>query len=422
MKDTCGSGDSLEINTPSCDVTSCVEPCSSPIAPCPENHCLVEVKNQFCTTIKVMNAWNVPDCGEQAILEVPNVLSALPGSYLWSSTYGYFEVISYNATTQQLVIQNNCQNDNASPGTAVLACSQFIVVDAPFSATDPTEFPYVALDFTAPADGNCLDILVTSTIGLTAGSTIQIGNGIYVLNAITSPTLINICNEGEGLIPGTVVVSVNAAGDYQYPITTIGANPCANASVEEGALVVCAGSKAVPLGGDTVGSVPVLQDAGTGEVIFEALDGIFNSSSVAVVGANVTLTDGDASRTSTSIAVVLTNPSLTRPMHVLANYYAYINVEYTGPTEFSTSFEKKVDAGAFTNIATYTDELPDLGGAYTGFPRGGRNYDEIITVAPGATTTITTRIIVAKTINAGVSNFNLKATSTHRVNYFGVPA
>lgn len=230
---SCGNGSSIEANTPDACETNCNTTCGGAIAvPCPENHCEVYQTNKFSTVIKVQNTWNVPECGEEAILSVPDTLMALPGSYIWNETYGYFEILSYNASTREITVQNNCNEGNADPGTQVIQCSNFIVAPPPNSAVFPNFFPYVSADFVAPADGACIDITVTTTNGLIAGATIQIGSGEYTIDAISSSTNITICNEGAGITPGTPVYAQNDAGELQYPISIL-SNGCCSATLTE---------------------------------------------------------------------------------------------------------------------------------------------------------------------------------------------
>src|SRR4029078_7777850 len=77
------------------------------------------------------------------------------------------------------------------------------------------------LDFTAPAVSSCTTITVTSTTTLRAGDVISIGTGSYSIDTILSDTVMTICNDGDGITPGTVVVAQDGAGNFQYPIAVL---------------------------------------------------------------------------------------------------------------------------------------------------------------------------------------------------------
>jgi len=241
---------------------------------CPEDHSTVNNYQQFYTALKAQNSWNVPICGGASNLYVDGLKNLLIGSYLWSTSFGYFQVLSFDPDTGLIVVQNNCTDGNAAIGTQVPGCSNFIVAPPPASVTNGQTnlFPYVAIDFTAPANGDCIDITVTTVNGLISGKNIQIGSGTYTLTSIGPNNVINICNNGLGIAPGTPVIAKNAAGDYQYPVITVDANPCTNPAVTQGSIIVCHSDLSQPLHGDVVGAVPVLQDATTNEVKFEVLD------------------------------------------------------------------------------------------------------------------------------------------------------
>lgn len=313
-------GETSEINTS--DSTTCVDPCTTTpetcatdccdntqtAAPapyytdapiCQESHVQQVIQKQFYTTLKISTAWNVPECGGQATIKAPDAKQVLPGSFLWNPTYGYFEIISFNASTYELVVQNNCNTGNEAPGTQVPACTDFLVTDSPI---DPNQgqtdiFPYVALDFLAPAMDNCIDISVTTVNGLSVGKNVQIGSGTYLLDAVLDATTITICNEGSGITPGTPVIAKNAAGEYQYPIILIDANPCTNTAISQGSILVCKNSITQPLEATILGSIPVVIDVATNEVEYKILD--LPTRTCTALIADLTLVTGQASYTLT---------------------------------------------------------------------------------------------------------------------------
>jgi len=301
-KGPCTCGSVKAIKTDCCGSNQ--QQCCTPVLPCTptpffaqsptcqENNIQNIIYEQFRAELTVSNSWNIPDCGGSAILSVSGLRGVLIGSYLWNGSFGYFQVIGFNAATNQVTIQNNCNDGNAVVGTQIPACSEFVVTDPPSSSggTTPTLFPFVAIDFTAPAVSTCLDITVTTVNGLAVGKNVQIGSGIYRLNSIPSSTIINICNDGSGITPGTSVIAQNSQGQFQYPVVLIDTNPCTNTGAVTGVLLICDGGVAKPLTGTTLGSIPVLTDADTGAVTFQPLN--IPTSTCTILTACLILTPG----------------------------------------------------------------------------------------------------------------------------------
>lgn len=284
----CGCGKpncngSIESNVGCCGNVSKATPlssCGTVKNACAEDHCQTIINQQFIATLKILNSWNVPDCGGAATLSVIGLKGIAIGANLWAEQYGYYEVIGFNADNGQITVQNNCIDGNSPEGTNVPACTEFTVTDPPLAdggGGQPSLFPYVAIDFTAPNDGDCILITVTTVNGLVVGKNVQIGSGTYRVSSIPDGTHITICNDGEGITPGTAVIAKNAANQFQYPIILIDANPCTNDEVTSGCIVVCNGDIMSPLGNTTAGqplagSVPMVQEDGSCEVAFEFLD------------------------------------------------------------------------------------------------------------------------------------------------------
>lgn len=210
-----------------CYSSSCSGTCCSTAIPyyaatevCEEDNCEKIYVNQFSFSVCPANSWNVPLCGQTALLNVTGVQGVSIGSYLWHTNYGYFEVTSVDTGKGQIGIVNNCNTGNADAGVQIPACTCFVVTAAPADAGDPSDlFPYVAIDFTAPAIGNCIDITVTTVNGIIVGDIIGIGTGFYSVPAITGPTLLTICNDGTGILAGTSVIARTISGSFQYPIS-----------------------------------------------------------------------------------------------------------------------------------------------------------------------------------------------------------
>lgn len=301
----CGCGNPFCKNTASncCGNVSAATPlggCGTVEQACPENHCQVLINQQFYTALKINNSWNVPDCEGSAQISVTGIKSVLIGSYLWNPNYGYFEIVAFDVDTQQITIQNNCNDGNAAVGTQVPSMTLFVVVDAPLGASSggsPTLFPYVAVDFTAPnVSLDCsstLLITVTTVNGLAVGKSIQIGSGTYQLESIPDGTHIEICNNGSGITPGTSVFAKNSSNQFQYPIILIDSNPCTNNAVLDGCLIVCKDDIMQPLGDATVlaGMVPTITTDGDCEVSFKMLD--VPTRTCSSILCCLTLIDGD---------------------------------------------------------------------------------------------------------------------------------
>jgi hypothetical protein len=113
--------------------------------------------------------------------------------------------------------------------------------------------------------GACIDITVTNVNGIVVNKNVQISGGTYRVQEVKSGTLITICNDGSGVIPGTVVNAQDSGGNFITPIVLVDVNPCTNTGVFSGALIVCKNNIQQPLLGSIDGQVPVY-DASTGEV------------------------------------------------------------------------------------------------------------------------------------------------------------
>lgn len=94
--------------------------------------------------ITVSNAWAMPACAGNVTLTTPNLKSALVGSNIWNPTVGYLEIVSYNTSTFELVVTNNCVAGNAAPTTAVLAGALFTVTPEPAGGEDLSWSPVVS--------------------------------------------------------------------------------------------------------------------------------------------------------------------------------------------------------------------------------------------------------------------------------------
>lgn len=288
----CGKDEvNTNLNDAPCDtspvgqaVSSCCNQCKTPNSAVPfyaqaravqESHTLTVVQEQYVTGITIANTFNIPACSATAVLVVPGLQRIIIGSYLWNPNYGYLKVISFDPANSMVVVENTCVNGPVLVGTAVPSCTLFTVVDTPVPSstfTGPaTLYPFLAVDFTAPADGNCIDIQVTNVHGLSIGNVISINGGSYTISAVTGVSQITICNHGLGVTPGTTVPAKDSNGNYIQPIVLSDVNPCGNTAINAGDLLVCHGGLLSPLHALYPGMSPVSTGNGN-EVEMVTLD------------------------------------------------------------------------------------------------------------------------------------------------------
>lgn len=223
----------------SCNCRSCSSvPYYQTADVCPEDNCQKIYEQQFSFGLCSSTGWNVPSCWQTAVIEVGNLLGASVGSYVWHETYGYFKITSVDVAKGTIGITNTCVDGNAAPGTQIPPCTCFVVTVPPVDISENTG-ACVEIDFTAPAECDCIDIIVSSTAGLTVSDTIQIGSGFYFLDAIKPDNVITICNHGEGIVPGTAVIAKGANGEYQYCISVVSTNPCDRDALTTGKILGC---------------------------------------------------------------------------------------------------------------------------------------------------------------------------------------
>lgn len=335
--------------------------CNSPSV-CAQSSCETLNTYSYKTAIKSFHSWVIPACGGSAIIILPDV-NVLPiGSYLWSSIYGYFEVITFNLLTHEVTILNHCDEGNAEVGVQVAPCSEFDVVDPPFVEGSPNEGDTcVAIDFTAPAIGDCVLITVTNIMGITAGDSVTIGTGTYVVDSVTSGSLLTICNEGDGLPAGTAVIAKNANGDYQY---------CLNISGD------CCETLLNRFGGELI---PCSD--------FEGL---------AIIDSDIPVATNDNIKVDefaeTNVAVLsFANTSLCRTLDIVVNVFAVCLVttfelpaDTEGEVHALLDIQEKINAGAFVSVAQLTQQFiaRDIWGVAESAMMVWQNT---FSVAPGAT-------------------------------------
>lgn len=279
----CGSNSiNNQGNCTSCNTSCCAKPCgpkpyytTTPLL-CPEDNSKIINKISFSTAVKSSTPFNMPSCGQEVQVFFNDLYQVATYSRIWAFTVGYLTILGFNPDTGALILRNECDEScgvQASPGTLIPECTLFIVSPPSCNTTSPSEaseFPYLAAQFIVPAVDDCIDISVTNVNGLIANTNVQIAGGTYLLSEIKTPTLIRICNNGAGGVPGTVVTATDCNGTFFTPIILIESNPCTRSPVLNGTLVVCTEGGQFPLNGTGMDQVPVL-DYDTQTVTFKSL-------------------------------------------------------------------------------------------------------------------------------------------------------
>lgn len=273
---SCGE-ETMSCTTPK-TCTTAVQPYYTTVPTCPQTQTKYINQYSFATSIKNQAAFNMPECNGSATVIFPGVSSIALYSKVWAYGIGYLTITGLNPATCTLTLRNDCDEvcetgTQASPGTQIPACTEFVVTAPVCSASSGgliTAYPYLAAQFTAPASGSCIDISVTNVNGLSVNKNVQISGGTYRIDEVKSGTLITICNDGSGVTPGTIVNAQDTSGNYITPVVLIDSNPCTNTGLFSGKLIVCNNNIQVPLLGSNNGQVPVY-DSSTQEVNFRDL-------------------------------------------------------------------------------------------------------------------------------------------------------
>lgn len=358
---------------------------------CKEDHTNNVYVQQFAYGILIQSSWNIPLCGGAAILSVPGTYAVSVGSYIWNSNFGYFQIVSFDAVAQTISIQNPCFTDNAAPGVEVPACTTFAVGPEPCCEDVGQTGIFVKYDFTAPADGDCIDITLTFIDGLITGNNLQIGSGIYKLNEVKANDVVTICNQGEGITPGTPVIAQNINGQYQYPVIQLSINPCEQPVIGTGAIIACDTNGMSPITGSN-GYVFTIDDAVTGSGTFKTFNAALEASctpeiSVGDITLTTALTSGAIVLDANGFAAITISTNLKEiTLAGTCNYFVkahvsvamqpdilFIDVSHTGAVYHEMEFVWDTNAFPATNtcgkIVTmqYSSDAKDI----SGFPVGG---------------------------------------------------
>ena len=273
----CGCGKNTTVIVPSYGAGQA--PYYAKVSMCAEDNAQYMLVEKLVASMENAAAFAMPACGASVRVQFKHVGQVPIGAWMWANGLGVLTIIGFNSETGEIELRNDCPENpcqaQAAPGTpipkctvwmlSIPLCSNSLSNGSPLSA-----FPYLNSGFTAPANGDCVDIVVTTTNSLSVNSAVNIQGSTYRVSAIESATLITICNDGEGITPGTVVEYEDAAGNLTTPITLIQSNPCEMEAVNSGAILVCKDGATRKLDGSLNGQVPVF-DSETGEVNFRTL-------------------------------------------------------------------------------------------------------------------------------------------------------
>ena len=227
---------------------------------CQEDNSVVEYVVQFVGSIINTQAFSMPECSGTVTVQFDNVCNIAIGTWVWAEGIGYLEVTGSSNAAKTVTLKNICPSgydEQADPGTSIPVGNQFVLGTPLLTGTDSSNpnsslYPYLNSGFLAPGDtegSNCVNIAVTNVNGLAVNKNVAIGTGTYRLSAIISPTLITICNDGEGIAENTTVDYVDGLGNLTTPIVLIDNNPCTNDAALSGQVIVCDGSVLKPLEG-----------------------------------------------------------------------------------------------------------------------------------------------------------------------------
>ncbi len=400
--------------TPSGCCQNVVVPAPTPFyncAPaCPENHTQKIVIQSFRADVKIVDSWNVPACDLSAVVNTESLNAIVVGSYLWNPTYGYFLITAFNSGTGQITLLNPCVTGNASPGTQIPACTEFTVTVPPCDCTNDSQV-CVAIDFTAPDVGDCIDITLTNTTGILVGNVIQIGTGQYRVSALKPNDIITICNDGDGITPGTSVIAKDAQGNYQYCIQVVASNPCDADVITTGKVLACDGGGIIsPLGGATAGQVLTLVDATLETASYQdnvpdccadlqdEIDDLpfYNTSRLYQDSPAATIdTAGTTSWAGTHHSFTITNPSATKNMRTSIAFDLLVNSTVAGDLVSSSylavmyGLNYTIDGGSPTSPGVTVTSTFAAPGAGDTFDQGAAiPWVETFVLTPGQTITV----------------------------------
>ncbi len=262
----CCSTGTIVIETP---IDACPDPygcgsCSSSPCCCTSTSTAADCSATLFLSLSA--SFNMPACGQTAQIQSADACRIAPGAVLFSPTVGYLRVTARIDDTTLSVI-NDCTEDSegnscnpVSPGEPV-SSSEIFAVGIPQcgggSGNNPATTPLLTADFIIPSVASCANAAVTTVIGLNIGDVVSVNGNQFRVGAIPNSTTIQLCNDGEGGTPFTVIEwDPSNTGIPSVPLVRIGGqNPCTSTAVNILARIVgCDGA------GQQVGGVGQVDD------------------------------------------------------------------------------------------------------------------------------------------------------------------
>lgn len=252
-------------------------PCTSPCptcggsvsqiipAPCaPEDHNDPAAAECCCSKqfVEVSQPFNWPSVGGEVTLRACCAEGVTPGAVLYSLGLGYLHVEGVPSECE-IVAKNMGEPCNVRVAGEPIAAGAKLLVGVPpcipSSGSSSGSINCLTTSFlvpeycSSPSDTGacCVDVGVTTVAGLNAGDRLMIGGTReFRLTEIKTPTIIRICNDGLGGMPGAMV----AAGDCFTVID--GGNPCGKAAQETANVILgCKNGEQVPIAGSYDGQI-----------------------------------------------------------------------------------------------------------------------------------------------------------------------
>lgn len=252
-----------------CNSTLSAVPADANCDPCAttENCCssaVAEAIGNFPVYIETTAAFNMPACDTTGNIKVRDAQRFAPGSLIFALGVGYL-VITAVPDNDTLTVRNDCSSCNIlNPGEFVAVGTSFIV--GPPVCGDPTAgggnvatIPFLACDFTIPANGACAAAKVTTVVSLFIGDLVSINGFQYRIESIPDATTIVICNDGQGGTENDVIKADE--NNDQVPDHAIirvgGQNPCLITPTQVADLILgCDGGAESALAGVVDDQVP----------------------------------------------------------------------------------------------------------------------------------------------------------------------
>ena len=238
-----------------------------------EDHCdyvnTIEYKSKFY--VESNSTFNMPACGDTAIILVDDADGLFAGMSLYSLETGHID-INRVIDSRTIEIKNPCSDDTiAAPGKPILKGTKFIPtapgaygLSTGNTCADQNTRPYLATPGLIIPDINATaDAKVTTVAGLSNNDTVSINGYQYKIVSILNAYTIRILNDGDGDVPGTALdADSDCDGCMTYPIIKIeGENICSKTTVQQGLPVVCVNGEQYPLKGTKSNQILMYNEA-----------------------------------------------------------------------------------------------------------------------------------------------------------------